>query len=148
MKVELKQLILFYILAFAVFAVFIIKFTSDCEAYWMHDAAIQLTHRKLITVCAYLFLIPAAVLILTAILRAKFLRKFFIVHFIVSVLSFSLLSIAINQPCEFINGGNYMFIDSFLTIGYYLLKLSSYLILGIIIVITVANFFSKRANLK
>ena len=58
-------------------------------------------------------------------------------HFFVALTSISLLLFAINKPCENVNNGHYMFISSTMTIGYYLLKLISIVIIGIIIIRTI-----------
>jgi len=58
MKIEFRHLVMAYGGAFSLFALFFLNFTTDCEAYWMHDASFVITHKSLITFCFELFLFP------------------------------------------------------------------------------------------
>ena len=111
------------------FILHFIKSKNDCVAYWMHDASIEITIEWLIFYCSYLFLLPTSILLILKFIQVKTPIKLFVAHFLFSLTSISLLTIAINKPCEQINGGHYMFINSTLTLGYYLSKLISFIMI-------------------
>jgi hypothetical protein len=60
--------------------------------------------------------------------------KYFLIHFFISLTSISLLLFAINKPCNNVNNGHYMFINLTMTIGYFLFKLLSLVIISSIII--------------
>ena len=62
---------------------------------------------------------------------------YYLANVYIALTSILLLLFAINKPCENLNDGHYMFISSAMTIGYYLLKLVSLVIIGIIIIQTI-----------
>ena len=134
MKINIKHLSLFYIVSFCFYTLYTVLSIEECEAYWMHDASITISKNKIRTDIYYLFLLPIFVILVQKVFQIKIQIELFVTHFLAAFLSISLLMLAINQPCEHINNGHYMFIDTFMTIGYYLLKLSSFVLMGIIII--------------
>lgn len=147
MKVDFRHLILAYSSAFTFCTFFFLAFTTECKAYWMHDASIEITHRWLIGHFSFIFLLPILILFAHKYLQIKTPIKLFVAHLFISLTSISLLAIAINKPCEYINGGHYMFIDSFLTLGFYLFKLISFILIIVIIVMT-ANAITRQKKGK
>jgi hypothetical protein len=147
LKTGFKNLVIAYCFTFVLFALLSLMMISACEIYWAHDFSIEITRTYLILYCSYLFLIPAIILTISKKSGIKISTKLFIIHFLVSLASISLLILAINKPCEDINNGRYMFIDAFGRIlGYYLFKLSSFIILSIIIIKTIISLVKMKRN--
>lgn len=143
MKISFWHLVTAYLFAFAFFIVYSLTSTTECEAYWMHDASIVINPKRLAGYCTYLFILPTAILFLQKKFRHKTNTKLFAVHFFISLTSISLITVATNKPCEFINGGHYMFIDPFFTLGYYLFKLISFILICVIAGTTIISAKSR-----
>lgn len=144
MKINLKKLLLAYIFTFLVCSTFFLVCISECEAYYMHDDSIEITHKWLLLNCSYLFLIPTILLILTSVLQIETLIRLFTIHFFISLSAILLLTITIYRPCESINGGHYMFINFLMTAGYYLLRLVSFMVLFYIIIRMVSSILTFK----
>jgi|APTNR8051073442_1049403.scaffolds.fasta_scaffold01174_3 hypothetical protein len=143
MKIDFRYLSSAYCVTFVLFITYFLKSKNDCVAYWMHDASIEITTEWLIYYCFYLFLLPTFILLILKLIQVKVPIKLFIAHFLFSLASISLLTIAIDKPCEQINGGHYMFINSTLTLGYYSSKLISFIMISTIVVTTLISLKSK-----
>jgi len=144
MKFDFRFLSIGYCLAFIFFILFFLLSITECEAYWTHDASIVITHKWLISNCSYLFLPPVIILFINRLLKIKIPVKLFVAHFFISLTSISLLAIAIDKPCDYINGGHYKFIDSFMTLGHYLFKFMSYIIICFIIIISFISIVKQK----
>ncbi len=110
----------------------------------MHDASINLSSSKLIINCSVLFLGAAAIQILYTILKLKEKQTVFLTNYLISLASVGLLALAINKPCDFINGGHYMFIDLLATVISYLLKIIAYITLVIMLYRTFVDFKTRK----
>ena len=137
MKTINKKILGFYLTAVCLFTIYTITSIKECEAYWMHDASITITRRKLLTNIALLFVWPILIILTQMIIKIKTKANLFLAHFIISFTSILLLVAALNKPCENINGGHYMFISAGMILGYYLLKLISLIIIAIITIKTI-----------
>src|SRR5687768_10293931 len=126
MKIDFRHLTSAYSVTLVFFITYFLIAKTDCEAYWMHDASIEISTEWLIYYCSYLFLLPTFILFILKSFQVMAPVKLFVSHLLFSLTSISLLTIATNKPCEQINGGQYMFIDSTLTLGYYSFKLLSF----------------------
>src|SRR6478736_4981595 len=144
MKISNKRPLLFYLTAVCLLTIYTFTSINDCVAYWMHDSSITITKHKLLTDISYLFLLPVLIIIVQTVFKIATSTKLFLTHFFVALTSILLLLFAINKPCENANGEHYMFISARMTIGYYLLKLISLIIVSIIIIQTVI-FKNKTA---
>jgi hypothetical protein len=144
MKVEFKHLLVVYVLALAFFFLFFFFSVSECEAYWMHDASIIITHKWLSVLCFYSFLPPIILLLILNYFRIRIPAKVFAVHFLLSLISISTLTLSINKPCEFINGGHYMFLSSYCYLIYYLFKCFSLICLCYMIYSTIASVYNTK----
>ena len=136
MKISSRQLLFFYLTTICLLTIYTLTSVKDCEAYWMHEASMIITKRKLLADTSYLFLLPSLIIIVQKIFKITTPEKLFLTHFFIALISILLLLFAINKPCDNVNAGHYMFINSTMTIGYYLLKLASLVIIGIIIIQT------------
>mgnify|MGYP006902008992 CR=1 FL=1 len=105
----------------------------------MHDASINITKQKLLLDIVYFFVLPILTLFVQRLFKTKTQSLLFLTHFLIALTSILLLILAINKPCDNINGGHYMFINSTMTLGYYLLKLTCFIILFIIISQTIRS---------
>jgi len=147
MKVDFRYLLFAYCLTFVFYIIFILTSISECVAYWMHDASINITHIWLIGYCCYLFLLPTIILLIFKFNQLEIPIKFFISHFFISLTSISLLAISINEPCEYINDGYYMFTNTTITLGYYLFKLLSFIIIFIIFKTLISSVRLKKKQI-
>ena len=146
MKINNRQALYFYLTAVCFLTIYILTSIKECEAYWMHDTSMTITKFKLFSDTSYLFLPPIFIIIVQTLFKIATPTKVFLTHFFIALTSMLLLLFAINKPCENLNGGHYMFISTAMTIGYYLLKLVSLLIICIIIIQTI-NFKNKTKKL-
>ena len=144
MKVHFKHLLFAYCLTFVFYIIFILTSVSKCVAYWMHDASININPIWLIGYCCYLFLLPTIILLIFKFNQLEIPIKLFISHFLISLASISLLAISINEPCEYMNDGYYMFINTTITLGYYLFKLISFIIIIIIFISLISAVRLKK----
>ena len=143
-QIDLKFLLWINFLSFIFCLTFIIFNISECQCYWMHDASIKVTYKWIITYISYLFIIPIILLIISKYLKIEIPKKAYLVHFIMAVISIFTLLTSINKPCEFINGGNYMFINFSLILVYYLFKL--FTVISLIYIIIKTLKFGKILN--
>ena len=132
-----KQLAISYMVVICLLIVYTLTSIKECEAYWMHDVSILITKEKILYDIFYLFILPLLTIIIQIFKNLKTQTKLLKTQFILALISISLLLFAINKPCENINDGHYMFINSIMTLGYYLLYLSSFIIVLIIIIKTI-----------
>lgn len=137
MKISIRQVLYFYITTVCFLTIYTLTSVKQCEAYWMHDASITITKKKLFIETSYLFLLPIVIIIVQTLFKIATPTKLFLTHFFIAFTSILLLLFAISKPCGNLNDGHYMFISSTMTIGYYLFKLVSLLIIGIIIIQTI-----------
>ena len=105
----------------------------------MHDASITISKQKLLGDTSFLFLVPLIIIIIQAFLKIKTQTNLFLTQFFIAVTSILFFVFATNKPCDNVNGGHYMFINSTLTLGYYLFKLISIVIIGIMIIQTIRS---------
>ena len=133
MKISNRKLLFLYTIAICFSTIYTLTSIKECEAYWMHDASINITKQKLLLDTLYLFVLPTLTLFIQRLFKTKTQALLFLIHFLIALTSILFLIFAINKPCENINGGHYMFINSTMTLGYYLLKLTCFIILFIII---------------
>ena len=143
MSINWKQLLFVYFATLCFFTVFTFPSIKECEAYWMHDASIEVSKQKLLVDVSLLFLLPFLTIILQVIVKMEVPVRLFMKHFIIALTSFSAFVFAVSKPCESINGGHYMFINSTTTLIYYLLKIISLIIIGIILYRTI---FRKKEH--
>ncbi len=143
-----KHLIIINVLTFLFFSVYFYLNTTDCEAYFMHDASIDISAKSLITTCSFFFIGPAIIQLLQKFILKKENVKILIVQYILGLTSIGLLALSINKPCEFINGGHYMFANAG-SIGLsYLLRLIFYLVFGLTFIWTIINLIMPRTPNK
>jgi hypothetical protein len=136
MKVSNRQLLLFYLTTVCLLTIYTLTSLKECEAYWMHDASLTITKWKLLANTSLFFLLPVLIILAQLHFKITIPTKFFLTQFFISLTSILLLLFAINKPCENKNG-HYMFISPTLTIGYYLFKLVSLVIICVIIIQTI-----------
>jgi hypothetical protein len=139
MKISNRELLFFYAIAICISTIYTLTSINECEAYWMHDASINITKQKLLLDIIYFFVLPILTLFVQRLFKTKTQSLLFLTHFLIALTSILLLILAINKPCDNINGGHYMFINSTMTLGYYLLKLTCFIILFIIISQTIRS---------
>ena len=147
MKLDFRHLLFAYCLTFVFYIIFIFTSISECIAYWMHDASIDITHTWLVLYCCYLFILPTIILLFFKLKKLETPIKLFISQFFISLLSISLLALSINEPCEYINNGYYMFTNTTITLGYYLFKLISFIIIVIIFITLISALRLKRKQI-
>jgi hypothetical protein len=140
-----KHFIFINVITFLLFAIHYHLNTSDCEAYYMHDDSINLSSQSLIVNSAILFLGPALIQLVLA-LKAKNKKTFFLLQYILALISVGLLSLAINKPCELINGGHYMFVDFISILISFLLKIICYILLAILFVLTFLSIIKPSSK--
>jgi hypothetical protein len=148
MKISFWYLIIAYCATFIFYTAIFLTSTTECEAYWIHDDSIHISSKWLVSNCFYLFLLPIHFLLIPKFFKIEIPMKILLAHFLVSWVSISLLALAINQPCQSNSGGHYMFIDTFMTLGYYLFKLISFVILCVIIVMTLMAIVKQMKKPK
>jgi hypothetical protein len=100
----------------------------------MHDTSIIITKWKLLANTSLFFLLPVLIILAQVHFKIKTPTKLFLTQFFIAFASILLLLFAINKPSENKNDGHYMFISSTMTIGFYLLKLVSLVIICVIII--------------
>ena len=137
MKINKRHLVIFYFIVVCLMTIYTLTSIKECEAYWTHDASITITKQKILLDTLYLFMLPILTIIVQTVLKIKTQTRLFLTHFLIALTSVLLLTYAINKPCENINNGHYMFINLIMTLGYYLFKLTSFIILFIIIIQTI-----------
>lgn len=137
MKINNRELLLFYIIAACFLAIYTLTSINECEAYWMHDAAIKINKQRFLTDTLNLFVLPSLIIFAQRFFKIKTRQKLFLTHFFTAFTSVLLLLVAINKPYENINGGHYMFVSATMTFGYFLLKSSCFIILFIILLQTI-----------
>jgi len=145
MKISNRQVFYFYLTTVCFLTIYTLTSIKECEAYWMHDASMTITKQKLFAETSYLFVLPILIIIVQTLFKIATPTKLFLTHFFIALTSILLLLLAISKPCENLNDGHYMFISSTMTIGYYLFKLISLVIIGIIIIQTIVL---KNKNTK
>ena len=146
MKISNRELLFIYTIAACFLTIYTLISIKQCEAYWMHDASINITKQKLLLDTLYLFVLPILTLFIQRLFKTKTQTKLFVIHFLIALTSILLLIFAINKPCDNINGGHYMFINSTMTLGYYLLKLICFIIIFIIILQTIRDRKLRQLN--
>lgn len=145
---KIKYLILINVLTFIFFSVYFYLNTKDCEAYFMHDASIDISAKSLIISCSFFFIGPTIIQLLQKFILKKENVKILIVLYILGLTSIGLLALSINKPCEFINGGHYMFANAG-SIGLsYLFKLIFYIVFGLTFIWTILNLIIPRTRNK
>lgn len=139
MRINNRQLIFRYLAVIFVLTIYTLLSIKECDAYWMHDAAIAITKQKMLTDTSYLFLLPILIIIVQMFFNIKTQVRLFLIHLFSALASILLLIFAINKPCENLNNDHYMFISATMVLGYYLFKFVSFIIIGIIIVHTILS---------
>ncbi len=139
MRINNRQLIFHYLAVIFVLTIYILISIKECDAYWMHDAAITITKQKMLTDTSYLFLLPVLTILVQIFFKIKTQIRLFLIHLFSALTSIILLIFAINKPCENLNNDHYMFISSTMVLGYYLFKFVSFIIIGIIIIHTILS---------
>jgi hypothetical protein len=115
----------------------------------MHDASITITKSWIFGYLSFLFLLPILFFFICNVFKIKKIGKELFLLYVTSVTSISSLFLSINQPCNFINGGYFMFIDSSLILFYYLSKLALIIIyLYLVTVILMLIRISYKKNKK
>ena len=137
MKISIRRLLYFYLATVCFLTIYILASIKECDAYWMHDRLITITKRKLFIDTSYLFLLPVVMILVQKIIKITTQANLFLTHYFITLTSILLLLFTINKPCENLNGGHYMFISTTMTIGYYWLKLVSFVIIGSILIQTI-----------
>jgi len=112
----------------------------------MHDASINVSAAALITTCFYLFIGPALIQIIQIFILKKPIEPISIIQYVLGLISIALLTNLINKPCEFMNGGHYMFIEFGMTSLSLLLRFTCYLLLGLTFVRTIFNIIVQKRN--
>jgi hypothetical protein len=139
-----KYLLIVNSLTFVFFSVYFYLNTTECEAYFMHDASINISPMALTTTCAFLFIGPA----ITQFIQIFILRKsgltVSLFQYFLGLASIGLLTLSINKPCEFINGGHYMFINFGSTGMSYFLRFICYVIFGLTFLRTFLNLIARK----
>ncbi len=138
MKINFSNLAAAYSFTFCVFIFIFMSAIPECECIWMHDASIVISHGWVIIHCSYLFLLPIILLLVLKRNKTTTLYRPFILHYLTSVISMSSIAIAVNKPCQFINGGHYMFININTVLIYY--------ISSVVIFFFVCYLFYKTVN--
>ena len=146
MKVSGKQLLFFYAVTIFLLTIYTLTSIKECEAYWMHDASITITKKKVLINTSYLFLLPVLIILVQTFLKINTQTKLFLTHFFIALTSISLLLLTIDKPCKNLNGGHYMFVSSTMILGYYLFKVTSFIIIGIIIIQTIKLTKNKKST--
>ena len=137
MRTNSGQLLIFYTAAVSLLTIYTLTSVKECEAYWMHDASITITKEQIFINALYFFLLPGLIIIVQTFLKINTQTGRFLTQLFIALTSISLLLLTINKPCENLNGGHYMFVSSIMILGYYLLKIASFIIIGIIIIQTI-----------
>ena len=138
MKITLRQLSFLYFTTICLLAIYTLTSIKECEAYWMHDVSIKISKQKLIGDTLFLFLLPLIIVLIQPLFKIKAQTNLFLAQFFIAATSILFFVFATNKPCDRVNEGRYMFINSTLTLGYYIFKLISIVIIGIIIVRTIS----------
>lgn len=139
-----KFLLIINTLTFVFFSVYFYLNTSECVAFYMHDASINVSPSELITICFYLFIGPVLMQSIQIFILRKPIGPISIIQYVLGLLSIVLLTNSINKPCEFINGGHFMFVEFGTTILSYLLRYICYLLLGLTILRTLLNIIVRK----
>ena len=139
-----QYLLIINLLTFVFFAVYFYLNTPECVAYFMHDASINVSASALITTCFYLFIGPALIQIIQIFILKKPIEPISIIQYVLGLISIALLTNLLNKPCEFMNGGHYMFIEFGMTSLSYLLRYICNLLLGLTILRTLLNIIARK----
>ena len=146
---KLSNIVYLNLISFLVFGIYAFIEVQNCECYWMHDASITITKSWIFGYLSFLFLLPILFFFICNVFKIKKIGKELFLLFVTSVISISSLFLSINQPCNFINGGYFMFIDSSLILFYYLSKLALIIIyLYLVTVILMLIRISYKKNKK
>ena len=137
-------MLIFYAVAVSLLTIYTLTSIKECEAYWMHDASITITKEQIFINVFYLFLLPGLIIIVQTFLKINTQTGLFLTQLSIALTSISLLLLTIDKPCESINGGHYMFVSLTMILGYYLLKVVSFVIIGIIIIQTIKASKNSR----
>ncbi len=146
-KYSNRNLIIVHTATFLVFSIYFLITVKDCTAYFMHDASMEVSIKNTILNTFLLFILPCAILAFREFMKIKDSLKLLVINYILSLTSISLISVAFNKPCEFINGGNYMFINFFTISFSYLLKFASHLLLLIILITTIVKHITNTKKM-
>ena len=137
MKITPRQLSFLYFTTICLLTIYTFTSIKECEAYWMHDASIKISKQKLLGDTSFLFLLPLIIILIQPLFKIKAQTNLFLTQFFIAATSILFFIFATNKPCDSVNKGDYMIINSTLTLGYYLFKLISVVIIGIIIIRTI-----------
>ena len=117
---KLPIIVYFNLISFLIFGIYAFLKVQNCECYWMHDASISITKSWIFGYLSFLFLLPILFVFICNVFKIREIGKELFLLYVTSLISISSLLLSINQPCKFINGGYFMFIDSSLILLYYL----------------------------
>ena len=137
MKISFTHLVVIYILSFCFYLIYAATAVVKCSAYWMHDAAIEAGPEKIIINTCCLFLPPVILLLAQKKLHIKMAPIFFLIQLVCALLSISLLAFVIDKSLNYSDGVHFVFISLKTAAVYYLLKLLSYAMIGIILIKTI-----------
>lgn len=116
-----KTLLVTLGLTYVFFIAYFLSTIIECEAYWMHDASIEISHKWLLIHCTYLFVLPVIILLFQY--KTKLSTVMFWVHYSFALISISLFAISIATSDKKIVNSHYIFINGLPILGYYLFKL-------------------------
>lgn len=137
MKISFTHLVVIYILSFCFYLIYATTAVIECSAYWMHDAAIKAGPERIIISSCCLFLPPIMLLLVQKKLHIKTPATYFLIQLVCALLSISLLAFVIDKPLNYNDGVHFVFISLKTAVVYYLLKLLSYIMIGIILIKTI-----------
>ena len=143
-----KYLLITNLLTFVFFSIYFYLNTTECEAYFMHDASINISSIALTITCIFLFIGPAITQFLQIFILKKPSESISLFQYFLGLTSIGLLTISINKPCEFINGGHYMFINFGTTGMSYLLRFICYLVFGLTFLRTLFSLIAQKKDGK
>ena len=146
-KFSNRNLIIVHIATFLIFSIYFIITVKDCTAYFMHDASMEVSLKKSILNTFLLIILPCVILAFREFIRIKDSLKLLVFNYVLSLTSISLISVAFNKPCNFVNGGNYMFINFFTISFSYLLKFASHFLLLIILITTIVTYIKNTKKI-
>lgn len=141
-----KHLTIINIITFGLFSVYFFLYTTECEVYFMRDSSVNISPKALTLTSAVLFLGLALIDLLQKFTSRPINPTVLLTQYFLSLVSMGLLTISINKPCEFINGGHYMMTDPFAVGVSFLLKLICYLLLGLTFIWTFINLIVSKKN--
>ena len=133
MKIRFTFLMVIYILSICFFLFYAATVVCWCTAYWMHDTAIEVSQRKILIDTSCLFLLPFILLLVKKKYHLKTPASFYLTQVVLALLCNSLLVFVINKPGNNTSGVYFSFISLKVAAAYYLLKLTSYILVGVIL---------------